>query len=75
MSDFEGPHPDPDELRALAAATDAGEPGWRSRVDALPANVLTPETLASEPGVIARQRNGAPFGKKAGEPFYESWLT
>lgn len=84
--EFTGPHPDPGELRALAAAVTANEPDWRARVDALPASVLTRKTLDSEPEVIAkhllgvavyveRRRNGAPFGVKAGEPFYESWLT
>jgi hypothetical protein len=49
----------------------------------LPREVLTPETLASEPAVIAkhirdvatyidRRRAGVPFGKQEG-PLYESW--
>ena len=63
----------PDELRKLAGAVENAEEGWRVRVDALPRYVLTPETLASEPGVIAehlrmiagfleRRRDGVPFG-------------
>jgi hypothetical protein len=44
---------DPEELRGLAQAVSERESGWRERVDALPAYVLTPETLAGEPDVIA----------------------
>lgn len=44
---------DPDEFGDLAGAVSAGEAGWRGRLDALPGYILTPETLAGEPGVIA----------------------
>lgn len=44
---------DPDELSDLARAVSAGEAGWRERLGALPVYILTPETLAGEPGVIA----------------------
>jgi hypothetical protein len=74
---------DPAELRILAADIDAGRDGWRERVDSLPREVLTRETLGSEPGVIAerlrsiavyidRRRAGVPFGEQAG-PLYENW--
>jgi hypothetical protein len=49
---------DPEELCAIARAIGAGEDGWRERVDALPRYVLTPETLASEPDVIAGRLRG-----------------
>lgn len=70
---YMGTATDPDEFRALAEATEAGEDGWRERVDALPVYVLTRETLASPPDVIAERlrgvakflenrRDGVPFG-------------
>ncbi len=67
---------DPDELRTIAAAIDAGEPGWRDQVDALPRYILLPGTLKSEPEVIAEhlrgcakflenRRDGVPVGGQA----------
>jgi len=64
---------DPDELRSIAQAVDAGEDGWLDRVTALPGYLLTRETMASPPGVVAerlrqvagfleRRRDGVPFG-------------
>lgn len=76
---------DSGELRAIAKMITDGDLAWGERVRALPREVLTRETLASSPQVIAkhlrniavyidRRRNGAPFGRKEGEPFYQSWL-
>lgn len=49
---------DPEELCELASVVAAGEDGWRERVDALPRYILTPETLVSEPDVIAEHLRG-----------------
>lgn len=74
---------DPEALRNLATDIDAERDGWRERVNALPREVLTRETLDSGPAVIAkhlrsvatyieRRRAGIPFGKQEA-PLYESW--
>lgn len=49
---------DPEELRDLAQAVTDRMDGWRERVDALPRYILTPETLASEPRMIAERLRG-----------------
>lgn len=69
---FLGATADPDELRAVADAADAGAPDLAERLASLPRAVLTSKTLASPPGVIAtRLREVAAFleRRQAGVPF------
>lgn len=73
---------DPEELREVAALADAGpSPELSRRLAALPRCALTPETLASPPGVIAwhargtalfleLRRDGVPFGSPEAQEAY-----
>jgi hypothetical protein len=64
---------DPEGLRDIAQAVDEDADDWRARVDALPVYMLTAETLASPPSMLAEhlrgvakfledRRDGVPFG-------------